>query len=216
VSGRVHDREVWVGRGADGGVDVHVNGERIGTLTMTDAARSDAREVLRRLDRPVTMLSGDDPSVVAAVADALEVGQAYGGLLPEDKAAWIREAQRGGQRVLFAGDGLNDAAALSAADVSVAMGKSTSASLNFADVVLLTDSLSPLLAAREAAIATHAVLRQNVRAAIVYNVVAVSLAAAGWVGPLVAALLMPLSSAMVIGKALSIGRRVDRRASWTS
>ena len=162
------------------------------------------------------VLSGDDPAVVAEVATELGVPAAYGALLPEQKAAWIAEAQAKGQRVLFAGDGLNDAAALSAADVSVAMGKSTSASLNFADVVLLTDSLSPLLAAREAADATHAVLRQNVRAAIAYNVVAVSLAAAGLVGPLIAALLMPLSSAMVIGKALSIGRRVDRRASWTS
>ena len=216
VSGRVHDREVWVGRGADGGVDVRVDGAIVGTLHMTDAAREDAREVLRRLDRPATMLSGDDPAVVAEVATELGVPAAYGALLPEQKAAWIAEAQAKGQRVLFAGDGLNDAAALSAADVSVAMGKSTSASLNFADVVLLTDSLSPLLAAREAADATHAVLRQNVRAAIAYNVVAVSLAAAGLVGPLIAALLMPLSSAMVIGKALSIGRRVDRRASWTS
>lgn len=216
VRGRVHDRVVEVARGADGGVDVRVDGAVIDTLRFADAARADAAATVRRIDVPVTMLSGDDARVVATVATDLGIADAQGALTPDDKAGWIAARRAHGERVLFAGDGLNDAAALAAADVSVAMGRSSAADLDFADVVVLTDAIHPILAATEAGRATQRVLRRNIRVAILYNVIAVTAAAAGLVGPLVAAILMPFSSALVIGNALSIGRRVDRKAQWTS
>jgi len=117
---------------------------------------------------------------------------------PAGKARWVREAQDLGHRVLFAGDGLNDGPALAAADVGVAMGTGAASSVLVADGVISTWSLRPLVTGFRAAAACDRAIRWNQRRSIAYNIVAVAAAAAGWINPLVAAILMPASSAMVI------------------
>jgi P-type E1-E2 ATPase len=117
---------------------------------------------------------------------------------PAGKAAWVRAGQERGNHVLFAGDGLNDGPALAAADVGVAMGTGAASSVLVADGVISTWSLKPLVSGFQAASACERAIRWNQRRSIAYNIVAVSAAAAGLINPLVAAILMPASSAMVI------------------
>ncbi len=117
---------------------------------------------------------------------------------PEGKAEWVRARQATGKRVAFAGDGLNDGPALAAADVGIAMGTGAASSVLVADGVISTWSLMPLVAGFRASASASRAIRWNQIRSIGYNIVAVSAAAAGLINPLIAAILMPASSAMVI------------------
>ena len=133
---------------------------------------------------------------------------------PSDKAEWIRGRRDGGRRVLFAGDGMNDGPGLAQADVGIAMGTGAASSILVADGVISIPSLRPILAGFRAAEAAAASIRKNQLRSIGYNVAAVTLAASGLVNPLIAAVLMPLSSGMVLWSASRVEkavRRGDRR-----
>ena len=142
------------------------------------------------------------------IGAAAGIGTVQARCNPEQKAAWIADRQRAGQRVLFAGDGLNDGPALARADVGIAMGSGAASSVLVADGVIAWPSLAPILAARRAARSCRQIIRSNQRRSLAYNAVAVSAAAAGFINPLVAALLMPLSSGLVIWGALRVERLV--------
>ena len=150
------------------------------------------------------------PSERREVERAMELS-----LRPDEKLQVVEAHRAAGRRPVFVGDGLNDAAALAAAHVGVAMGGGAAASARAAGVVILSDSLAPLLGAIQVAHVTRTVLRVTAITAITYNVLAVAAAMAGFVTPLFAAILMPLSSASVILQAMSIDRRARRRAERT-
>ncbi|OYZ16548.1 MAG: nitrogen fixation protein FixI [Sphingomonadales bacterium 28-64-96] len=158
---------------------------------------------LAALGLPARILSGDRPGPVAAVAASLGIS-GQGGLSPADKLAAIKALSASGKRVMMVGDGLNDGPALTAGHVSMAPGSAADASQNAADAVFLGSSIAPVATAIRAARATQRVVRQNFALAIGYNIIAVPLAIAGLVTPLVAALAMSGSSIIVVANALRL------------
>jgi Cu2+-exporting ATPase len=170
-----------------------------------DSLRADACAAvqrIRKLGHRVAILSGDHPAAVARAA--VELGAplefALGGVTPEDKLTRIqREATRG--PVIMIGDGVNDAAALSAATVGIAVHGGAEASLLAADVYLTEPGVAIVEQTLAGARRTLQGIRRSVKLSLVYNLVGVSLAMAGLIGPLLAAVLMPLSSATVVANA---------------
>jgi len=183
-------------------------------ILLGDRVREDAARTVMRLKREglrVVLITGDHPDVAAAVAADCGIDEVLARHGPEEKRAWVLARQAEGHRVLLAGDGINDGAALAVADVGIAMGTGSAATLLVADGVVAGPGIEPLLAGRRAANAARRAIRNNQRRAIIYNITAVTAAAAGLVNPLVAALLMPLSSGMVIWGALGVERTMRRR-----
>ena len=181
---------------------------RLGDVTRVDAGTTVAE--LRRSGRRVVLLTGDHRAVGRRVGLEAGITDVVAGADPAAKAAWVERMRREGHCVLFAGDGLNDGPAIAASDVGIAMGTGAASSVLVADGVIATASLGPLLAGLRAARAAERVIRMNQRFSIVYNILAVGAAAAGLVNPLVAAVLMPLSSGVVIWGASRVETAVRR------
>lgn len=179
-----------------------------------DRLRSDAQaavDAFKARGLAVHLLSGDAPQVAEALARRLGIDSCAGGATPQDKFSFVARLQRAGRVVAMAGDGLNDAPVLAAADVSFAMAGGADAAQLQADVVLLGEGR--LLAIDDAfATARGAMraIRQNLAWALAYNAVALPLAAAGWIGPWEAAVGMAASSFVVVLNAL---RPLAREAS---
>ncbi len=175
-------------------------------LSVGDALRADASQTLRRLrdlGYSLVMLSGDHPATADAVAAQLAVPfeQVSGGVSPEQKAAQV-EAYKLQGVVLMVGDGVNDAAALSAASVGIAVHGGAEASLQAADVFATRPGLEPVRQLVVGARQTLAVVRRNLVFSLAYNLVGVGLAVSGVLNPLTAAVLMPLSSLTVLASSL--------------
>jgi len=211
ISGTV-DGSSWRIRSAGPGVVIlEGEGGHRGLIRMGDRVRPDSRDAaarLRSIGLSVRLLSGDHPEVAERVATATGLDLVEAGVTARQKPVRIQALQSAGDRVLFAGDGLNDGPALAAADVGIAMGTGAASSVLAADGVLAVGSIAPLAAGVVAARAARAAMRVNQARSIAYNVVAVSAAAAGLVNPLVAAVLMPLSSAMVVWGSSRVESRV--------
>ncbi len=220
IAGQVDGRD-WLLRSGGPGVVLLVERtggqERAaGSIHLRDRIRPDVADALAalRTDRPglqLALVTGDHSDVAAAIAEQAGIDTVLAGQHPDDKARWIAARRAEGHTVLFVGDGLNDGPALAEADVGIAMGQGAASSVLVADGVLLGGELAALRAGLVAARAADRVTRVGVWRSVVYNVVAVGLALAGLVNPLVAAVLMPLSSGLVIAGALSVDRRVRRR-----
>lgn len=176
-----------------------------------DRLREDAAEAVRQLKASglqIELLSGDEPGAVHAVAKAVQIGQVRARCLPEDKLERIRELQGQGAIVAMVGDGVNDAPVLAGAQVSVAMGGGAQLAHASADMVLLSEHLPHLVSAVHTSRRTLRVIRQNLLWALVYNLLALPLAAAGWIAPWMAAIGMSTSSLVVVVNALRL-RRVE-------
>lgn len=187
-------------------VYVAVGGEVIAALAVGDALHADTADALARLRRwgwGVTMLTGDERAVAEQVARAvgLEVDAVQAEVTPEQKLAEVKR-QAGGGPVVMVGDGVNDAAALAAADVGIAVSGGAEASMVAADVYLARPGLSGLVELIADARNCRRVIRQTLALSLTYNACAIVLAAMGLVSPLVAAVLMPLSSAAVLALAM--------------
>jgi len=186
----------------------------VGEIVLADAVRSDSRRAvssLRALGVDVALLTGDHAAVADRIGREAGIDIVVAGVTPDDKAAWIRARQQTGRTVLFVGDGLNDGPGLAVADVGVAMGSGAASSVLVADAVVATASVGPVVAGLRAARAAKVAVAANLRRSLLYNAVAVTAAVLGYVNPLVAAISMPLSSAMVIVGALAVERRVKRQ-----
>ena len=204
-------------------VHVALGDRRIGWLAIADEPRPEAGMIVADLGRrglALEMLSGDTPATAQAVADAIGIPRARGGLSPADKEAVVRSlvaaADAAGQprkSVVFVGDGINDAPALAATDVGIAMGSGADVALETADVTLLSGGLTALPRALDLATATMRVVRQNLALAFLYNLLAIPVAAGlfyplvGHVtSPMLAAAAMTVSSLSVIANSLRLRR----------
>ncbi|TPG66779.1 heavy metal translocating P-type ATPase [Hymenobacter nivis] len=169
---------------ADSIVVVAVGGQYAGYLTVADELKPDAAQAVRELRAQgitgIVMLSGDKDTIVQRVAKELTISEAYGGLLPEDKAAHVERLKAAGHRLAFVGDGVNDAPVVALADVGIAMGGlGSDATIETADVVIQTDHPSKIATARRIAVATHAVVWQNIWLAFAVKAVVLALGAGG-------------------------------------
>jgi len=187
-------------------VAVGVNGMLGAIALLGDEIRPDARDSIRELTAMglrVGILSGDHPSVVESVARVVGVPRelALGGLSPEDKLAHIDAAKSLGS-VVFVGDGVNDAAALAAADVGIAVHGGAEAALAAADAFIAHEGLAPLVEIVTGSRQAMRTIRRNLIVSFIYNILAVGGTLAGMVTPLLAAFIMPLSSITVLSVAL--------------
>jgi Cu2+-exporting ATPase len=194
-------------RADDGALWLSEDGRPVARFELADPLRSDGTTTmarLRALGLSLQVASGDAEPAVASVCRELGISEFRGRQSPEDKLATIRALQAQGRRVLMLGDGINDAPVLAGADVSVAMGQGSALAQRSADVLLLGQGLSALPEAIVLARRTRRVIRQNFGWALAYNLVAVGIAASGWIHPGWAALGMAGSSLGVTLNALRL------------
>lgn len=181
----------------------------LGLLAFGDRIKDGSRaavERLRALGITPVLLSGDSRGAVAAVASALGIDRMHAEVLPADKAQVIEQLRGGGRRVAMVGDGINDAPALTAADVGMAMATGTDVAMHSAGITLMRGD--PLLVADALDISrrTYRKIRQNLGWAFVYNVIGIPLAAFGMLDPMLAGAAMALSSVSVVANALLLRR----------
>jgi P-type Cu2+ transporter len=175
---------------------------------------SEAFAELSQLGLRVAIVSGDNAKRVHAIAAGLGVTY-LAGARPAEKLHYVSEIRGAGSRMLMVGDGLNDAPALAAADVSMAPATAADIGRNAADLVFLRESLNAVPQAIEISRRAKALVRQNFALAIAYNIVAIPVAVLGGVTPLVAAIAMSLSSILVVANALRLGYPARTREATT-
>jgi Cu2+-exporting ATPase len=164
----------------------------------------DSVHQLKALGIDVELLSGDEAGVVQKVADELKIDRFEARCRPQDKLTRIQALQAQGRVVAMVGDGVNDAPVLAAAQVSLAMGGGTQLAHASADMLLLSEQLPHLVTAVVSSRRTLRIIRQNLVWALVYNLLALPLAAAGWIAPWMAAIGMSSSSLVVVANALRL------------
>jgi Cu2+-exporting ATPase len=200
---RKHRSPIWIA----------IENEIAAVASLGDTIRLDSYALVRKLKRwgwKVGILSGDHNEVVESVARELEIEKFMGGLSPEQKLSFVNSSLQDGATVMV-GDGVNDGAALAAATVGIAVDGGAEASLSAAPVYLARSGLTGICDLITVAIATKKALQLNFVVSITYNIFGVGLAMIGVLGPLFAAILMPLSSVTVIALSLNTARRsMDR------
>ena len=202
--------EEWAGRREVGehGVMLSCQGQPVAAFGFEEFIRHGAQDAVQRLKDAglaLSLLSGDSAPRARALAGRLGLEECHGGLSPEDKLALLQRAQAGGRRCAMVGDGLNDAPVLAGADVSVAMGQGALAAREGADAVIVSGRLDGLADLQRTALRTMAIVRQNLRWALAYNVICIPLAMAGWLPPWAAGLGMAASSLLVMANAQRAG-----------
>ena len=223
VSGRVDGEDVRIGNAAfvreaasaklDLGAQtvswIAVGNTLRGALAFADAPRAGAGQAVERLRAMgirVVVLSGDAPEVVRRLADDLGIDDARGGVRPQDKAAVVRELAAAGECVAMVGDGVNDAPALAAADVGIAVGGGTDIAMETAGVTLMRPDPTLVAGAVVAARVTFRKIKQNLFWAFVYNVLGLPAAALGYLSPALAGAAMAFSSVCVVANSLLLRR----------
>jgi Cu+-exporting ATPase len=181
----------------------------LGYLVIDDPLRADAAAAIARLKAlglTIIMATGDQPGTAENIAHAAGIADWRAQLLPADKEALIRTLKSDGKIVGMAGDGINDAPALAAADVSFAIGGGSDIAIETADITLMRNELSTLPDAIELSRAGLRKIRQNLFFAFIYNVLGIPLAAAGMLNPVIAGAAMAMSSVSVVTNALLLRR----------
>jgi Cu+-exporting ATPase len=239
VAGTVEGRKVALGNAAlmsDLGVDpsplqaradehrsdgegvmfVAIDGKFAGIIVVADPVKDTAAEAIAELHREgirIVMLTGDNPRTAEAVGRRVGIDEVMAEVLPDQKQAKVEALKQEGRRVAMAGDGINDAPALAAADVGIAMGTGTDVAMESAAITLVRGDLNGIVRARRLSRAVMSNIRQNLFFAFVFNAAGVPIAAGvlyPWfkilLSPIIAGAAMSLSSVTVIGNSLRLGQ----------
>jgi Cu+-exporting ATPase len=202
----------------DGATAIYLaaNGKIAGVIAIADPVKATTPEAIKALTAEgvrVVMLTGDNKTTAQAVARRLGITEVEAEVLPDQKSAVVERLRREGRAVAMAGDGVNDAPALAAAEVGIAMGTGTDVAIESAGVTLLKGDLTGIVRARRLSAATMGNIRQNLFFAFVYNAAGVPIAAGALypafgilLSPIIAAAAMALSSVSVVGNALRLRR----------
>jgi Cu+-exporting ATPase len=193
---------------------VTVDGHLAGIIGVADAVKGSASQVIEELHRQgiqIVMMTGDNRTTAQAVARRLAIDEVFAEVMPEEKAAKVKELQARGKVVAMAGDGVNDAPALAQADVGIAFASGTDVAVESADITLLKPDLNGILRARNLSRGTMKNIRQNLFFAFIYNVIGVPIAAGVLfpvfgllLSPMIASAAMTFSSVSVILNALRL------------
>lgn len=190
----VHSEEVW---------------QVLGYLAIADRLRRTSAQAVRRLQAmgiEVIMLTGDNAATAAAIAKQAGINHYRAEVLPQDKAAEVAKIKASGQFTGMVGDGINDAPALAAADVSFAIGAGSDVAIEAADITLMHNDLMSVADAISLSRATLGKIRQNLFFAFIYNVLGIPLAAIGMLSPIIAGAAMAMSSVSVVSNSLLLKR----------
>jgi Cu2+-exporting ATPase len=179
-------------------------------FALSDRTRAGAQALIKQLQKTasIALISGDKTDVVQGFAHSigLDAQNVVANAQPQDKLDWVRARQAQGYRIAMTGDGLNDAPVLQQADVAIAMGQGASLAQMQADLVVQSSDLNDIYAAHMIARRTQLLIKENLAWALLYNVIAIPLAAVGWVTPIVATIGMLASSMIVVTNSLRILR----------
>jgi Cu+-exporting ATPase len=199
----------WLVETVEEGAGADVPARLLGLLAFGDTLKATARPAVDRLHAlgvRCVMVTGDNVGSAKAVADALGLDEVHANVLPEHKAAVIAQLKRDGAVVAMVGDGINDAPALAAADVGIAMGSGTDVAMQTAGITLMRGDPLRVADAIDVSRRTWSKIRQNLFWAFAYNVVGIPLAAFGLLSPVIAGAAMALSSVSVVSNALLLRR----------
>jgi len=184
-----------------------INSKVIATFELADEIKEDAKELVSDAIKnglDIVMLTGDNESVASNIASKVGIKNYVANIDPIGKANYIKKLKEQGKVVVMVGDGINDSVALASSDVSIAMGNSSDITISVSDIVLLDNSLDSLKQAFRISNRTYKFIKQNLLISLIYNMVTIPLAMAGFVIPLVAALSMSLSSLLVVANSMRI------------
>lgn len=190
-------------------VAVSVDNKPIGAFALADALKADTAEAIGRLKKhgiDVYIMSGDNQGTVEYVAKQLGITHAFGNMSPRDKAAEVQKLKAAGKTVAMVGDGINDAPALAAANVSFAMKGGADVAEHTASATLMLHSVNQLADALSVSRATLKNIKQNLFFAFFYNILGIPLAALGFLNPVIAGAAMAASSVSVLSNALRLKR----------
>lgn len=194
------------------------DGSARGVLVVADEVKPTSREAVNRLRgmglHPI-MLTGDNEPAARFIAAQVGVDDVIAGVLPEQKVEAIRRLRTDGRSVAMVGDGINDAAALAAADLGIAMGTGTDAAIEAADLTLVGGDLNSVVDAIRLSRRTLATIKGNLFWAFAYNVAALPLAAAGLLNPMLAGAAMALSSVFVVSNSLRLRSFRPQKGYWS-
>ncbi len=190
-------------------VAISVDNKPVGAFALADALKADTAEAIGRLKKhgiDVYIMSGDNQGTVEYVAKQLGIAHAFGNMSPRDKAAEVQKLKAAGKTVAMVGDGINDAPALAAANVSFAMKGGADVAEHTASATLMQHSVNQLADALLVSQATLKNIKQNLFFAFFYNILGIPLAALGFLNPVIAGAAMAASSVSVLGNALRLKR----------
>jgi Cu+-exporting ATPase len=209
VAGTVLGHTVTIGRGEGATVMVTIDGQARGCIALADPVKPSSAAAIAELRglglRPI-LLTGDSETTARAVAEQVGIDEVIAEVLPAEKAGVIARLQGEGRVVAMVGDGVNDAPALAQADLGLAIGTGTDVAIEASDLTLVSGDLRSAADAIRLSRATLRTIQQNLGWAFGYNVLALPLAAAGLLNPLIAGLAMALSSVSVVANALRLRR----------